>query len=104
MIALGPCGSSFLPSPVDADSPRIGAKEGLGLPNTNFDTGAPSKFGEYKMADEACGKLLIKLKDHKFEGVDADLRHSLLDYYGSAAPVDAKAAAALAELRMQPGQ
>ena len=78
----------------------IGAKETLGLANTNFDTGAPSKFGAYKMADESCGKLLIKLSEHRFEGVDADLRRSLLEYYGSAAPDDAKVAEALALLRM----
>jgi hypothetical protein len=82
----------------------IKAKEAVGLANTNFDTGAASKFGAYQMADEACGKLLIKLSDHKFEGVDADLRRNLLEYYGSAAPADPKAAEALALLRMQPGQ
>jgi len=79
----------------------IGAKQAPGLANTNFDTGAPSKFGDDKMADEACGKLLIKLREHKFEGVDADLRRGLLDYYGNAMPVDAKAAEALALLRTQ---
>ncbi len=77
----------------------IAAKETLALANTNFDTGAPSKFGTYQMADEACGKLLIKLSEHKFDGVDGDLRRSLLEYYGSAAPADAKAAEALALLR-----
>ena len=82
----------------------IGAKEMPALANTNFDTGVAAHFGVYKMADEACGKLLIKLSEHKFEGVDADLRRNLLEYYGSAAPTDVKAAAALALLRMQPGQ
>ncbi len=70
------------------------------LVNTNFDTGEPSKFGAYRMADDACGKLLIKLKEHRFDGVDADLRRNLLEYYGNAAPADAKAAEALALLRM----
>ena len=78
----------------------IGAKGVLPLANTNFDTGVPAQFGAYKMADEACGKLLIKLSGAKFAGVDADLRHSLLEYYGSAAPADPKAAEALALLRM----
>ena len=80
----------------------IAGKEALTLVDTNFDTGKPSKFGEYKLADEACAKLLIKLQDHKPEGVDADLRKSLLDFYGSNAPADPKAAAALAQLRNQP--
>jgi len=82
----------------------IAAKEAPVLANTNFDTGGPSKFGVYHMADEACGKLLIKLRDHKFEGVDADLRRNLLEYYGSATPADPKAAEALVLLRMQPEQ
>ena len=82
----------------------ISAKDAPALANTNFDTGSPSRFGDYKMADEACGKLLIKLQDHKFEGVDADLRRNLLEYYGSATPADPKEAEALTLLRMQPAQ
>jgi hypothetical protein len=77
----------------------VKGKEVLMLVDTNFDTGKVSKFGEYKLADEACAKLLIKLNDHKFEGIDADLRKSLLDFYGSGNPADPKAAEALAQLR-----
>jgi hypothetical protein len=73
------------------------------LPDKNFDTGKPSRAGEYRMADEAVNKLLAKLQDHKFAGVDADLRSSLLDYYSKTAPADPKAATALEELKaMQP--
>lgn len=78
----------------------IRAKETLALANTNFDTGEASRFGVYRMADEACAKLLIKLSDHKFVGVDSDLRRSLVEYYGNSVPADAKAAGALASLRM----
>jgi hypothetical protein len=80
----------------------IGGQETLTLADTNFDTGKASKFGDYKLADDACAKLLIKLQDHKPEGVDADLRKSLLDFYGSNIPVDPKAAAALAQFQNQP--
>jgi hypothetical protein len=78
----------------------IGAEQNLTLQDKNFDTGQPSKFGDYKLADDACAKLLIKLQDHKFDGVDADLRTSLLDFYGNTAPVDPKAAGALEQLRL----
>jgi hypothetical protein len=77
----------------------IKAHEAFTLANANFDTGEPSKAGAYRMADEACGKLLIKLNEHRFDGVDADLRRNLLEYYGSAAPADARAAEALTSLR-----
>ena len=77
----------------------IGTAQTLTLPDTNFDTGRPSRFGDYKMADQACAKLLVKLEDHKFDAVDPDLRKALLDYYGNHVPADAQAAAALEQLR-----
>jgi hypothetical protein len=80
----------------------IRGEETFTLADTNFDTGKPSKFGEYKLADEACSHLLIKLQDHKSDVVDADLRQSLLDFYGSNIPLDPKAAQALALVRNQP--
>jgi len=76
------------------------AKQDLTLADNNFDTGKPAKFGEYKLADEACAKLLVKLQNHKFDGMDADLRKSLLDFYGSKVPADPKAAAALEQIRV----
>jgi hypothetical protein len=75
-------------------------KGALTLPDNNFDNGEPSKFGEYKLADEACAKLLIKLANHRFNAVDADLRQSLLDYYGTRVPLYRKAAGALERLRV----
>jgi hypothetical protein len=80
----------------------IKEKETFTLADTNLDTGMPSKFGEYKLADEACSKLLVKLEDHKSDVVDADLRQSLLDFYGSSIPLDPKAAQSLSQLRNQP--
>lgn len=77
---------------------QTGAK--LQLANLNFDTGRPSRAGEYRLADEACGKLLIKLSDAKAGGIDDDLRKAMLDYYGKDIPVDPKAAAALAQFRL----
>ena len=53
----------------------------LEVPNENFDVGAPTAAGVYKGADEAYDKLLGKLADRHFEGVSADLRTNVLDYY-----------------------
>ena len=67
--------------------------------NNNFDTGLAAHFGTYRLADEACGKLLVKLSEHQFDGVDEDLKKSLLAFYGSDVPADPAAATALASLR-----
>jgi len=67
----------------------------LQLPNMNFDTGKPSKFGEYHLADDSCSKLLIELGNRQ---PDPDLRTALLAYYGTAQPTDPKAVAVLAQL------
>jgi hypothetical protein len=71
----------------------------LELANDNFDTGKAAKFGTYRMADEACGKLLLKLSAKKFAGVDAPLRDSILKFYGEGVPQDPKVIAALTEIR-----
>ena len=50
----------------------------------------------------ACRQLLVKLEDDKSDVIDADLRQSLLDFYGNNIPVDPKAAQALSQVRNQP--
>src|SRR6185369_6792215 len=55
---------------------------GLMLANTDFDTGKPTRRGEYSMADETYDELLGKLADHKFAGVSESLRSNLMAYYG----------------------
>jgi len=69
------------------------------LADDNFDTGKRSKFGDYKLADEACERLLVKLSEHNFDTVDDDLRKAVLAFYGNGAPRDLKAAAAFERLR-----
>jgi hypothetical protein len=71
----------------------------LELADTNFDTGKPSHSGDYRLADEAINKLLQKLQDRKFEGVDSALKTNLLEFYSKNAPADPKAAAALTALQ-----
>ena len=69
------------------------------LANANFDTGESAHSGAYRLADEACGKLIEKLSEKKFAGVDEPLRQSILDFYGASAPSDPKVVSALAALR-----
>lgn len=54
---------------------------GAALENENFDAGGPTIAGKYKGTDEAYAKLLGKLADRKFDGVEPDLRKNILAYY-----------------------
>ncbi len=72
----------------------------LELNNTNFDTGKPTRIGEYRMADEAYAQLLEKLKKSDFKTVDEALRANLLAFYDHA-NVEAKVAADLGQLKTQ---
>ncbi len=60
-----------------ADVPR----GGLALPNTDFDTGQPSAYGEYSLADDTYGELLSRLTDQHFTDVSSALRASIDRYY-----------------------
>lgn len=55
---------------------------GLDLPNRDFDTGEPTRAGEYRLADEAYAKLLLKLEGRNFEGVSPELRQNIVSFYG----------------------
>jgi hypothetical protein len=52
----------------------------LKLPNDNFDVGAATKAGEYRLADAAYAKLLNKLEGHYAE-LSQDLRSEILAFY-----------------------
>jgi hypothetical protein len=54
----------------------------LDLVNIDFDTGLPTKSGEYSLADETYDQLLGKLADRKFADVPEGLRSNILEYYG----------------------
>jgi hypothetical protein len=69
------------------------------LADDNFDTGKPAAYGTYRLADDACGRLLLKLSDRKFAEVDSGLRESILKYYGATSPDDPKVVWALNALR-----
>lgn len=71
----------------------------LELPNQNLDTGKASHFGAYRLADKTFAKLLKRLNNRKYNGVDAALRATVLAYYKGAKPLDPKIAAQLANLK-----
>ncbi len=61
------------------------------LVNDNFDTGKPTKMGDYRMADETYAELLEKLSKAN-ASVSAELRANVLAFYGnSEAPAKARA-------------
>ncbi|MDP8979269.1 MAG: zinc dependent phospholipase C family protein [Acidobacteriota bacterium] len=68
-----------LAAQMDGEAPR--------LANQNFDTGQPTRAGEYHMADDTYAKLLEKLADHK-SPVPEDLRANILAFY-SGQPLEA---------------
>ena len=54
---------------------------GPGLPDENLDAGGATIVGKYKGTDEAYAKLLGRLADRQFAGVQTDLRENILAYY-----------------------
>jgi hypothetical protein len=69
------------------------------LPNENFDTGRPTRMGEYHLADETYAKLLERFDGHLNEVSDS-MRVNILMFYGaSGSPASNKAVAVLSVLR-----
>jgi hypothetical protein len=50
--------------------------------NANFDTGQPSRFGEYTLADETYAELLDELSDRQFAGISPALKRNITAFYG----------------------
>src|SRR5438270_328386 len=55
--------------------------DSLRLPNTDLDSGKPTKAAEYSLADDTYAKLLDQLADRKFDRTTPDLRDNILDFY-----------------------
>jgi len=53
----------------------------LTLENRDFDTGKPTKAGEYRLTDDAYAHLLGKLADARFSDVPPALRQNILHFY-----------------------
>ena len=56
----------------------------LRLPNTDFDTGLPTRRGEYVLADATYDELLGKLADRRFADMPRGLSANIVAYYRSA--------------------
>ncbi len=53
------------------------------LSNIDFDTGNPTVPGEYKLADNNYGNLIIRLNDKNFNEVSPALRSNILQFYST---------------------
>lgn len=63
----------------------------LNLDNRDFDTGEPTRAGEYELADETYAKFLNKLAKNKFQDVTPDIRQNILSFYSDLnAPIATK--------------
>jgi hypothetical protein len=61
------------------------------LPDTDCDTGHPTRPGEYRLADRSYSKLLLRLSDRNFQQISPELRHNLLAFYADPhAPIEVK--------------
>ena len=56
----------------------------LVLPNINFDTGDPTQFGKYPLADVTYDQLLLKLQDNKFDDLTVKLKTNVEIFYNKA--------------------
>jgi hypothetical protein len=63
----------------------------LELPNTNFDVGAESMPGKYRLNDNAHVKLLHLLAAQNFQSVTPELRSELLTFFAGPLPLPASA-------------
>jgi hypothetical protein len=63
----------------------------LNLENRDFDTGRPTRAGEYRLADRTYAKLLEAIEEKDFEGVRPELKENILAFYGDLnAPIATK--------------
>lgn len=60
------------------DQVRDGA---LNLPNRNFDTGEPTRAGEYELTDRSYARLLDKLVNGPSDRIPPELRANILTFY-----------------------
>ena len=59
------------------------------LPNTNLDTGQPTRPTDYVLADETYANLLRHLRQHKFAHLTPALRQNILAFYAAGPPPSA---------------
>ena len=62
------------------------ARSRLNLPNTDFDTGKPSRYGDYELADQTYAELIERFSRDHHATAPVELRRNMAAYYGSVAP------------------
>ena len=60
------------------------ARGRIDLANTDFDTGKPTRHGEYALADETYAELLHRLAKSELGGVSTPLRKDIVAFYAAA--------------------
>ncbi len=64
-------------------SMKVLSTENLDLKNIDFDTGKRTAPGEYKLADQNYGSLLLKLDKKKFDHLSAALKLNIIEFYST---------------------
>ncbi len=65
--------------------------DSLVLPNSDLDTGNPTKAAEYSLTDDTYATLLAQLSEGKFNRTSPELRDNLLRFYSDlSAPIETK--------------
>jgi hypothetical protein len=59
-------------------------KKQLVLPDINFDTGDPTRLGEYELTDETYATLIQKFQNQGYKDVTPQLQKNILQYYSGA--------------------
>jgi hypothetical protein len=55
----------------------------IALPNLDFDTGRPTEYGEYQLADESYDNLVGKLSARHFDLLTPELQANIVSYYAN---------------------
>ena len=63
---------------------KLGNKRTTSLPDMDFDTGKPTAFGEYGLADQTYSQLVIALDKDKFTNLTPSLKKSVISFYSKA--------------------
>ncbi|MDP9078572.1 MAG: zinc dependent phospholipase C family protein [Bacteroidota bacterium] len=53
----------------------------LDLPDVDYDTGKPTRIGEYELADKTYGTLVERLQDTKFNNLTTPLKNNIIKFY-----------------------
>jgi hypothetical protein len=67
---------------------KISGGERANLPDIDFDTGKPTVFGEYGLADQSYSQLVINLDKDHFFNLTPSLKKGILSFYGKADSTD----------------